>query len=214
MSLDSKPQKPADNDGLTRLQALQIRKIQARDLIILPLALFLGIMAAWTGQMSGYHMSPTGAVQTSKTLDELQMPRQLPDADIVRNDGISTSLWQVTMNKRNVISVYAPWCPACQKELPLLIDELSSTNQVIVIVSKKQNLNEVDEQLTNLGLQNIHYYTDVTGQIISEGKVTKLPTTFLIRDFGKVMDRLVGYSEYQLRRIVKRAKEENGNEGG
>lgn len=214
MSLDSKPQKPAEKNGLTRLQALQVRKIQARDLIILPLALFLGIMAAWTGQMSGYHMSPTGAVQTSKTLDELQMPRQLPDADIVRNDGINTSLWQVAMNKRSVINVYAPWCPACQKELPLLIDELSSSNQIIVIVSNKQNLNEVDEQLTNLGLQNIHYYTDVTGQIISQGKVTKLPTTFLIRDFGKVMNRLVGYSKYQLRRIIKRAKEENGNEGG
>ncbi len=95
----------------------------------------------------------------------------------------------------------------------MLADELSSSNQIIVIVSKNQKLNEVDEQLANLGLQNIHYYTDVTGQILSQGKVTKLPTTFLLRDFGRVMDRLVGYSEYQLRRIIIRAKEENGNEG-
>ncbi len=213
MSLDSKTHKPADNNSLTRLQALQIKKIQSRDLIILLLALFLGVMAAWAGQMSGYHMSPTGAVQTSKTLDELQMPRQLPDADIVRNDGFKTTLWQVAANKRNVISVYAPWCHPCQRELPLLADKLSSSNQIIVIVSKNQKLNEVDEQLANLGLQNIHYYTDVTGQILSQGKVTKLPTTFLLRDFGRVMDRLVGYSEYQLRRIIIRAKEENGNEG-
>jgi thiol-disulfide isomerase/thioredoxin len=213
MSLDSKPHKPEYKNRLTRLQALQIKKIRARDLIMLLFVLFLGIMAAWTGQMSGYHMSPNGAVQTSKTLDELQMPRQLPDADIVRNDGFKTSLWQAAANKRNVISVYAPWCPACQKELPLLSDELSSSNQIIVIVPKKQNPKKVDEQLANLGLQNIHYYTDVTGQILSQGKVTKLPTTFLLRDFGKVMDRLVGYSDYQLRRIVKRAKEENGEEG-
>jgi thiol-disulfide isomerase/thioredoxin len=213
MKLEDKTPIAANNHRLSRLQALQIKKIKARDLIILSIVFFLGIMAAWTGQMSGYHMSPKGAFKTSKTLDELQMPRQLPDAKIIRNDGIKTTLWQVAANKRSVISFYAPWCPACQQELPLLADELSPSKQIIVIITKNQNLNEVDEQLANLGLQNINYYTDVTGQIISQGKVTKLPTTFLLRDFGKVMDRLVGYSEYQLKRIIKRAKEENGNAG-
>ena len=212
MSPECKINKDAD-DRLTRLQALHMKRAKARDLILLPIALILGIMAAWAGQMSGYHMSPSGAAQTSKTLDELQMPRQLPNAEIVRNDGFKTTLWQVSENKRNVINVYAPWCPACQRELPSLADKLSSSNHLIVIISQKQDLNEVNEQLANLGLHELRYYTDVTGQVLSQGKVTKLPTTFLLRDFGKVMDRLVGYSEYQLMRIIERAKEENRNEG-
>ena len=212
MSLNQNKEKLED-DGLTRLRAFKLKKIQLRDTITLIIILVLGILAAWSGQMSGYYMSPSGAAESSETLDELQMPRQLPDAEIVRNDGLRTTLWQIAANKRNVVSVYAPWCPACQKELPLLNDKLSSEENLIVIISQKQNAKEVDEQLTNLGLQNIHYYRDATGQVLAQGKVTKLPTTFLLRNFGKVMDRLVGYSEYRLERIIERAKEENGNDG-
>lgn len=210
MEDNQKKHKPA-NDRLTRLKALKIKKIRARDVTLLSIILAFGILAAWTGQMSGYYMSPSGAAETSMTLDELQMPRQLPDAPIVRNDGIETTLWKVAANKRNILNVYAPWCPACQKELPVLNDKLLSEQNLIVLVSEHQSVEEVDEQLANLGLQNIHYFRDITGQVLKEGKVTQLPTSFLLRDFGKVIDRLVGFSDYRLERLIERAKEKNGN---
>ena len=164
--------------------------------------------------MAGYRMSPLGAAQTSAILDELQLPRQLPDSPVERQDGLTTKLWDVASKKRNVVTVYAPWCPACQKELPLLSEALSEDGQLVVLISQRQNREKVQEQLNNLGLSDLPYYRDITGQILRQGKVTKLPTTFLLRDFGTVMNRLVGFSEYRLTRLIEGARHKTEYDDG
>ncbi len=192
---------------LTRLDALRLKKIQLKELCILSIVFAMGILAIWTGQMAGYHMTPYGAAKTSEMLDELQLPRQLPNAEVIREDGLKTTFWDIASKKINLIIIYAPWCPACQKELPLLNDQFSTEGNLVIIISQNENSKEVKEQLINLGLSNLHYYKDITGEILAKGKVKNLPTTFLLKDFGKVLDRLVGFSEYQLERLIERAKE-------
>ncbi len=193
--------------NITRRRAYRLKKIGYRDINYLFLIMLFGMLTAWTGQMNGLHMTPHGAAKTSRMLDELELPRQLPNHYVKREDGASFRLWDLISKKRNVVTVYAPWCPACQKELPLLVEKLSETKNLIVLISKKQKPVEVEEQLKNLGLSSVHYYRDITGQILTEGKVSKLPTTFLLRDYGRVIDRVVGFSEYGIERLIKRAKE-------
>ena len=63
----------------------------------------------------------------------------------------------------------------------------------------------VREQLNNLGLFHVPFYQDITGDILSQGKVKALPTTFLLKINGRVLDRQVGYSKYGLNRLIRRA---------
>lgn len=193
---------------LTRWQAVHLKQIRPVDLLHMAVILILGVLAVWTGRMMSHHMTPVGAVEISRGLDELQMPRQLPDMPIVREDGQATTLWKQASKKRNIITVYAPWCPACQKELPILNEALADTDNLIVLISNRQDAEEVKEQLDNLGITGLHFYRDVTGEILKQGKVSKLPTTFLLRNYGKVLDRLVGLSEYRLKRLINQATEQ------
>ena len=193
--------------AMTRLQALCLRRISFRELLLVAMVTGIGIATVWTGQMAGLHMTPPGAAGTSRMLDDLQLPRELPNLPVVREDGERVLLWDLLAGKQALLTVYAPWCPACQKELPVLHEALSGTENLVVLIAHNQKQSEVDEQFANLGLSKQHYYRDVSGQILSRGKVTKLPTTFLIREFGKVLDRVVGYSEYRLHRLIKRTQE-------
>lgn len=206
---------PNDNPikkDISRLRALLMRRLTVSQLLLMIMIFIVGILTAWTGQMAGHHMSPNGAVETSATLDELQLPRQLPNLLVERQDGLLVNLWDLMPNNRNVLTVYAPWCPGCQKELPKLNESLAETVNLVVLIDQNENTEQVKEQLMNLGLSGINYYRDVTGQILQQGKVTKLPTTFLLRDFGRITDRLVGYSDYKMRRLIKRAQDTSSYE--
>ena len=194
------------NLSITRLQALRLRRIPLRDLLLMVLVAGIGMATVWAGQMAGLHMTPPGAAGTSKMLDELQLPRRLPNLPVERDDGVQLLLWDLIPDHRALLTVYAPWCPACQRELPVLHEALSGTGNLIVLIARNQKRADVDDKLANLGLSGLHYYRDVSGEIMNTGKVASLPTTFLIKDFGKVLDRLVGYSDYRLHRLIKRAK--------
>lgn len=192
-------------DAPGRIEALRMRKARPSDLLLILIILLFGMLSIWTGRMLGYCMSPSGARQTSSMLDELQLPRQLPNAQVKKEDGTMQNLWDITPDKFTILSVYAPWCGPCQEELPLIIRQLSKKKNFIVLVSKQEDPDAVREQLNNLGLHHIPFYQDVTGDILSQGKVTALPTTFLITINGRVLDRQIGYSNYRLFRLIRRA---------
>ena len=178
------------------------------DFVLMLIILTSGTLAVWTGQMAGSRMSPAGAAQTSEFLDELELPRQLPNESVAEADGKQVMLWSLIPHPRNIVTVYAPWCAPCQKELPVIHSEMNGRGNLVVLISQKEDMKKVKEQLENLGLGHIRFYRDVTGRILTKSKVRTLPTTFLTKEHGKVLDRVTGYSDYRLKRIVKRANPE------
>lgn len=183
-----------------------MKKTRPSDLLLIVGILFFGFLSIWTGRMLGYNMSPSGAIKTSSMLDTLELPRQLPDASVQKEDGTSQNLWDIAPDKLTILTVYAPWCGPCQKELPEIVRQLSKKKNFVVLISKGENPHEVREQLNNLGLTGVPFYQDVTGEVLLQGKVKALPTTFLLTINGRVLERQVGYSNYGLLRLINRAR--------
>ncbi len=130
----------------------------------------------------------------------------MPNAALVRDDGVPARFWDITRAPRTIVSFYAPWCGPCQEELPLLARLISKTpDRLAVVVGGDEDPSEVRKKLENLGLKDLHFYVDASRQLESGGRVTALPTTFLIRRMGRVQERIVGYSGFRLQMLIMKA---------
>jgi hypothetical protein len=61
---------------------------------------------------------------------------------------------------------------------------------------------EVRKKLDDLGLASLHFHVDGTRKLAEGGRVTGLPTSFLIGRMGRVQERIVGYSEFRARMLI------------
>jgi thiol-disulfide isomerase/thioredoxin len=168
--------------------------------------LALAALALWSGNAAARHLSPEGARQTSGLLDELELPRALPNAPLVRDDGAEPRLWDLTTEPRTVLTFYAPWCAPCQEELPILVTGTQEKpGRLLVVVGADEDPAEVRRQIANLGLSEQRYHVDATRELESGGRVSALPTTFLMGRKGRVHERIVGYSGFRLHTLVWKA---------
>ena len=158
--------------------------------------------------MAAHHLSPEGASSASRLLDELELPSTLPNAALMRDDGASTRLHELTREPRTIVTFYAPWCAPCQEELPVLVRGTSQhPARLAVLVGADEEPREVRRKLDNLGLKDLRYYVDKDGQVQAGGRVTALPSTFLLGRAGRVLERVVGNSEFRLQMLMYKANE-------
>jgi thiol-disulfide isomerase/thioredoxin len=171
--------------------------------------LALAALSITSGNAAARYLSPEGARKTSALLDELELPRTLPNAPLFRNDGAEARLWDATPERRTLLTFYAPWCGPCQEELPILVaGTREKPAQLLVVVGADEDPAEVRRQLANLGLPDLTYHLDSTRALESGGRVSALPTTFLLGPKGRVHERVVGYSGYRLQMLVWKATQQ------
>jgi hypothetical protein len=77
-----------------------------------------------------------------------------------------------------------------------------------VVVGADEEAREVRRKLDNLGLKDLRYYVDTDGQVHAGGRVTALPSTFLLGRAGRVLDRVVGNSGFRLQMLMHKAANE------
>jgi thiol-disulfide isomerase/thioredoxin len=196
----------ATPDVLTRWRARTLRRFTAVDLAYGGAVIGLVALALWSGHAAARHLSPSGAQSVSRLLDDLELPTLLPNAALVREDGTTTKFWDASSAPRTVVSFYAPWCAPCQEELPMLVTATAAQPaRLLVVVGPDEEAVEVRKQLDNLGLKDLHYYVDARRELETGGRVTALPTTFLIRKFGRVQERIVGYSGFRVQMLAFKA---------
>ena len=188
---------------LTPWRARTMRRATRVDLVYCAVVLALAALALWSGNASGRRLSPGGATKVAEVLDELELPRALPNAVLVRDDGVEARLWDVAAAPRTIVNIYAPWCAPCQEELPVLVSGTARhPDRLAVVVGPDEDPLEVRKQLDNLGLRDLRFHVDARREIQTGGRVTALPTTFLIGRRGRVHERIVGYSEFRLRMLM------------
>ncbi len=197
---------PAAADVITRWRARTLRRATAVDIAYCSTVLGLVALALWSGHAAARHLSPSGAESVSRLLDDLELPSVLPNAPLLRDDGANTKLWDVSTAPRTIVSFYAPWCAPCQEELPTLVTSISGKpERLMVVVGPDEETVEVRRKLDNLGLKDLHYYVDAKRELEAGGRVTALPTTFLIGRLGRVQERIVGYSGFRLQMLAFKA---------
>jgi thiol-disulfide isomerase/thioredoxin len=191
---------------LTPWQAQRLKRAGGADLAYCAGVLALAALALWSGNAAARHLSPEGAQSVSRVLDELELPPSLPNAVLTRDDDAPTRLWELTTQPRTILAFYAPWCGPCQEELPLLVTGTAKhPERLAVVVGADEDPAEVRKQLDNLGLKDLRFYTDASRQLAAGGRVTALPTTFLLGRVGRVQERIVGKSDIRLQTMVYRA---------
>lgn len=191
---------------LTRWRARTLRRFTGVDVAYCGTVVGLVALALWSGHAAARHLSPSGAESVSRLLDDLELPSVLPNAPLVRDDGANTKLWDVSTAPRTLISFYAPWCAPCQEELPTLVTSTSAQpERLMVVVGPDEEAVEVRKKLDDLGLKDLRYYVDAKRELEAGGRVTALPTTFLIGRAGRVKERIVGYSAFRLQMLTIKA---------
>jgi len=183
-----------------------LRRAGTPDLAFCGAVLGLVGLALASGNAAGRRLSPEGAQSTARLLDELELPRSLPNAMLARDDGLDTRLWDVATAPRTIVTFYAPWCAPCQDELPTLVKGTSAhSDRLTVIVGPDEDPAEVRRKLENLGLKDQRFHVDTRRELEAGGRLTALPTTFLSGPRGKVHERMVGYSEVRLQMLLYKA---------
>jgi len=196
----------SDGERLTPWTARLLRRATGIDLAYCAAVLLLAALALGSGNASARHLSPDGARSAAKLLDELELPRALPNALLARDDGTEARLWDVAVGPRTIVTFYAPWCAPCQEELPILVQGTSAhPDRLAVIVGPDEEPAEVRKKLDNLGLKDQRYHVDTRREVETGGRVSALPTTFLIGRMGRVHERIVGYSEFRLRMLISKS---------
>lgn len=190
---------------ITWWQAKNLRSASKSDIWFVVIIVLLAFASIWSGNMMALRLSPSGAASVANILDDLQMPGRLPNAPLVSEDGRIARLWDLADGARTIVSFYAPWCGPCQRELPEVVEYTKGKQNLLIIVSSQEDPKEIRRQLDNLGLKETQFLIDVSGEIMAIGKVKSLPTTFLIGKRGRVRERVVGYSEFRLRRLMEKA---------
>jgi thiol-disulfide isomerase/thioredoxin len=194
-----------EDETLTPWRARTLRRATRVDIAYCAAVVALTALVLWCGRRAAAHLSPAGAQEVSRMLDELELPRTLPNALLARDDGTQARLWDVAAAPRTIVTFYAPWCAPCQKEVPTLARSTAAdAGRLVVVVGPDEDPAEVRKQIDNLGFKDLRFHVDARRELEVGGRVTALPTTFLIGRMGSVKDRIVGYSEFRLQMMLYR----------
>jgi thiol-disulfide isomerase/thioredoxin len=195
-----------------RLQAWRLRRATKSDFVAAAALVILAMLSVSVGRKARTSLAPRSAVENARLLDDLELPPRLPNAPVIDATGTTAPLLDRMKNPRAAIAFYAPWCAPCQEELPELARKLGSSAEIFIVVSEEEDREHTTRQLANIGLSHLAFYVDGTGALAREGRVTALPTTFVISKRGQVLARAKGYSYGGLRRIEKKLGIEDSGE--
>ena len=189
--------------SIGRLHAYLLRRLSRGDALAFAAMTALAIAVVVTGRIERSHLRPRAALEATAMITDLDVPRRLPNVALTDGFGEPRSipLWQRVHRPRAVVTFYAPWCGPCQRELPALHRTLGEHADILVVVSADEDLEECKRKLANLGLEELGFLVDTTGELTRAASVTALPTAFAITPTGAVLGRSRGFSYYDLARL-------------
>lgn len=194
-----------DNLSNSRMAARFLKRCGMTDVLFAAATLLAALATVYCGWRSCLVLSPGKAIESQDVLDALEIPRMIADVAVTAEDGSRVAFHRLLTQNRNVVSFYAPWCGPCQKELPELAKAQANGVNLVVLVDKREDRQETRDKLDDLGLTGLAFYQDESGDLYESAKIKALPSVYLLDGRGRVDTRIVGFHEYQLKRLLNMA---------
>lgn len=177
---------------------------QVSPLALLPLAIFVGIGAAFYW----------GLWNNDERLPSTLFGNPVPEFDLPpidgRNDGLATA---DLAGEVSIVNVWASWCAPCRVEMPLLV-ELAATGLVPIYgINYRDPPGAALAFLDDLGDPYARIGADRNGRVSIDWGVYGLPETFVIDGEGRIAYKHVGAFdrralEYVILPVVRRLQAE------
>jgi thiol-disulfide isomerase/thioredoxin len=161
-------------------------------LIVIGLAVILLTPKTPTGTV----LSPPGSVTISRaTGPQLAPGESVPDFTAPRLEG-GTVRWSDYAGHPTVLAIWAPWCPHCQRELPILAQAAADYPSVKVVTVATAIGQEpgpsVESYLQSHNLSFTVGIDDTNTSILKGMGVSSFPTVYYVGADGKVVRATVG----------------------
>lgn len=132
-----------------------------------------------------------GAVVLLSPADQAQVHR--PDAPLLTLSGDRTALTDVAAGRPLVLNLWAPWCPPCRRETPMLIGTAGSHPETaFALADQASSPAEVDAFLAERDLPSDDVYRDASARLGADLAAVGLPTTFFFAADGHLVHAHAG----------------------
>jgi thiol-disulfide isomerase/thioredoxin len=168
-------------------------------LLIVLSGIAIGLAAGRSGKPHSHANQPKIASAHATTGDESRVirfasnPQDLPPFLVNDIDGqpVSTAEWK---GKVVLVNFWATWCPPCRAEIPMLVQLKNIYKDRLMIVGVSMDDDDPAEVRKFAKEMRMNYPVVMASrEIISEyGGVPALPTTFVVSQDGKVMQKHIG----------------------
>ena len=185
----------------------RMTKRRGRFLVMLPIAIFAGLAAAFFwGLSNNDDLLPSPLV--SKSIPEFELP---PVEE--RDDGLSSADLR---GQVAIVNVWASWCVPCRVELPLLMELAQDGTVPIYGINYKDDADAALAFLDELGDPYSKIGADRSGRVAIDWGVYGLPETFVIDAEGRIAHKHVGpfdrrMLEEDILPVVRRLQAEVGS---
>jgi cytochrome c biogenesis protein CcmG, thiol:disulfide interchange protein DsbE len=201
----------------TSLSPKEIR--YRRLLVLLPLALFVGLMTLFSERFFVIRFDPSAPLfvrlefitRDISALPSALIGREAPATDLppvvgLERDGkpipgIAAADFKSAVT---VLNVWASWCVPCHDEAPLLVQLARDSRIRVVGINYKDQPDNARRFLGRYGNPFAASGTDANGRAAIEWGVYGVPETFIVGRDGKIAYKLVGpITPDNLERVMK-----------
>lgn len=120
-------------------------------------------------------------------------PVARPETALAGLAGEPTTLAEHAAGRPLVVNLWAPWCPPCRREMPMLMQAADATPEVaFALVDQGSTEAEVRAFLEDQGLSDAHVLLDRGSRLMSELNAAGLPTTLVFDADGELHYAHVG----------------------
>jgi hypothetical protein len=194
-------------DSDSHWQGLKARRLHALDAAVLALLALLALASVVTGALETRGLSAESAGAVAESLRSFDEPALLADARLHDERGDVTTLMSQTHRRLSLVAVPPPrGAPVFVRKLL----QLFGKKRVVVVVPSKASSETIRRAFDDAGLEDTAFYVDTNDSIVQSGRVTSLPTTFLVDPTGTVLHSVQGADEVLLGRLRLRYELEGG----
>jgi cytochrome c biogenesis protein CcmG, thiol:disulfide interchange protein DsbE len=191
-------QRAAAEARAAALRREQQRRTLARILAALAAVAVVAVTAVIVTRGAGTGPSGTGAVEFAGA-PRTELPaagEAVPDFAAPALQGGGDVVWSDLVGTPTVLAIWAPWCPACQEELPILdkvVKETPGVQMITIVTAIGDRPGPTPEgYLADHGLTFPVAVDDVDGTIANGFGLTSFPSVMFVDSSGTVVRSDVG----------------------